>query len=542
MVTHKISTAYHPQTNGQTKVTNKAIKRILERSVRYNPKDWSKKLNDALWAFRIAYKTPTGCTPFRMVYGKVCHLPIEIEHKAYWALKQCNMDLTVVAKNRFIELNELMKLRDGAYENTRIYKERTKKWHDSRLRGMQYGVSLGLGYGVLTTCTDLAVKKSTICKEDTAYQRLDFTRKRAYSIPNTAYPTAYIRKGIPKKALAVLTIRQGHIQKPKPQARGKGKNKGKSKIAYDPKHKIPSPMKKEHPAKDGECHHCHKLGNCKRNCLYYLVELKKNKASTSGTSSIFTIELYSIPKTNSCTHICNIIQGLRGIWKLNKGALDLYVGNGNRAVVEAIWSFDLILPSGMIDMHNHVSNEHSIYTCSNKKSKRNLDYTFLWHCRLGLINKKRITKLKHDELLMSIDDESFDVCIYCISGKMAINPFTHAGERTNELLGLIHSNICGLFRTTSRECANYYVSFTNNFSRYGYVYLIKHKHEVFEMFKTFQNEVENQLGKTIKALQSDQGGEYLSQEFLDHLKSRGIISQLTPPYMPQHNGVSERRN
>ncbi|GJT37980.1 reverse transcriptase domain-containing protein [Tanacetum coccineum] len=112
-----------------------AIKRILERSVGYNPKDWSKKLNDALWAFRTAYKTPTGCTPFRLVYGKACHLPLEIEHKAHWTLKQCNMDLMLASKSRLMQLNELAELRDGAYENTRIYKERTKKWHDSRLRG-----------------------------------------------------------------------------------------------------------------------------------------------------------------------------------------------------------------------------------------------------------------------------------------------------------------------------------------------------------------------------------------------------------------------
>ncbi|GJU58718.1 reverse transcriptase domain-containing protein [Tanacetum coccineum] len=109
-VTHKLSTADHPQTNRQTEVTNRAIKRILERSVD-NPKNWSEKLDDALWAFRTAYKTPTGCTPFRLVYGKAS-----------------------AAKNRFMQLNELIELRDGAYENTWIYKERTKRWHDSRLR------------------------------------------------------------------------------------------------------------------------------------------------------------------------------------------------------------------------------------------------------------------------------------------------------------------------------------------------------------------------------------------------------------------------
>ncbi|GJT16367.1 zinc finger, CCHC-type containing protein [Tanacetum coccineum] len=202
-------------------------------------------------------------------------------------------------------------------------------------------------------------------------------------------------------------------------------------------------------------------------------------------------------------------KGLRGYQKLNKGDLDLYVGNGNSADVEAIGSFDLILPSGMIlvldnchfspsitrgvisisrlwdngfrhkfldngaisvskdnvfyfnviphdgifkiDMHNHISNERSIYTCSNKKSKHNLDFSFLWHCRLGHINKKRAVKLQHDGLLESIDDKSFDVCVSCISGKMARKPFTFASERVDDLLGIIHSDVCGPFRTTSRE-------------------------------------------------------------------------------------------
>ncbi|GKC69418.1 reverse transcriptase domain-containing protein [Tanacetum coccineum] len=82
-VTHRLSTAYHPQTSGQVEVSNRGLKRILERTVGENHASWSDKLDDALWAFRTAFKTPIGCTPYKLVYGKACHLPIELEHKAY---------------------------------------------------------------------------------------------------------------------------------------------------------------------------------------------------------------------------------------------------------------------------------------------------------------------------------------------------------------------------------------------------------------------------------------------------------------------------
>ncbi|GJW94195.1 reverse transcriptase domain-containing protein [Tanacetum coccineum] len=92
-VTHRLSTAYHPQTNRQVEVSDCGLKRILERTVDENRASWSNKLDDALWAFRTAFKTPIGCTPYKLVYEKACHLPIELEHKAYWALKHCNFDL-----------------------------------------------------------------------------------------------------------------------------------------------------------------------------------------------------------------------------------------------------------------------------------------------------------------------------------------------------------------------------------------------------------------------------------------------------------------
>ncbi|GKF00794.1 reverse transcriptase domain-containing protein, partial [Tanacetum coccineum] len=117
-VTHRLSTVYHPQTSGQVEVSNRGVKRILERTVGENRASWSDKLDDALWAFRTAYKTPIGCTPYKLVYGKACHLPIELEHKAYWALKQANFNLEIAGDHRKVQLNELNELRDHAYENS----------------------------------------------------------------------------------------------------------------------------------------------------------------------------------------------------------------------------------------------------------------------------------------------------------------------------------------------------------------------------------------------------------------------------------------
>ncbi|GJT26485.1 retrotransposon protein, putative, ty1-copia subclass [Tanacetum coccineum] len=258
-------------------------------------------------------------------------------------------------------------------------------------------------------------------------------------------------KGLPKKAETpqVMMIKGGRIKKANKKslkAKGKGKDnvKGKDNKVYIPKPKNPKPISMERPTKDDAYHHCKEVGHWKRNCLVYLAELlkKKKKVSSASSSGIFIIELFSFSNkswvfdTGCGTHICNIKQGLRIEKKLKEGSLYLYVGNGVRAQVEAIGSYDLVdngfvqcftdygisvsmnnvlyfnvIPhKGIyeIDMHDLLPTVNSIYNVSNKRVKHNLDSTYLWHCRLAHMSKKRIEKLQPDGLLKSTDEESFD--------------------------------------------------------------------------------------------------------------------------------------
>ena len=146
-------------------------------------------------------------------------------------------------------------------------------------------------------------------------------------------------------------------------------------------------------------------------------------------------------------------------------------------------------------------------------------------------------KLHADVLL-----ESLDACEPCLMGKMTKTPFSGTMERATDLLEIIHTDVCGPTSVKAHGKYRYFLTFTDDLSRYGYIYLMKHKSEAFEMFREFQSEVENHRNKKIKFVRSDRGGEYLSYEFDLHLKQCGIVSQLMPPRTPQRNGVSERCN
>ena len=190
------------------------------------------------------------------------------------------------------------------------------------------------------------------------------------------------------------------------------------------------------------------------------------------------------------------------------------------------------LMSGLF-LLNHGSSDTHVHSIEAKRCRvDNGSATYLWHCRLGHIGIKRMKKLHANGILESLDYESLDACEPCLMGKMTKTPFSGTMEQATDLLEIIHTDVCNPMSVEARGGYRYFLTFTDDLSRYGYIYLMKHKSEIVERFKEFQSEVENHRNKKIKFLRSDRGGEYLSYEFGVHLKNCGIVSQLTPPGTP----------
>ncbi|KAL0405753.1 UNVERIFIED_CONTAM: Retrovirus-related Pol polyprotein from transposon TNT 1-94, partial [Sesamum latifolium] len=180
-------------------------------------------------------------------------------------------------------------------------------------------------------------------------------------------------------------------------------------------------------------------------------------------------------------------------------------------------------------------------TAQNKRKMDNQENAQIWHARLGHISQDRIKRLVDSKSLEIDDLDHLPACESCLKGKMTKNPFVGQSTLASDLLDLIHSDICGPLNTQARGGFFYFITFTDDHSRYGYVCLMRYRLEAFGRFKG-KLEVENQNGRKINTLWSDRGGEYLSGEFLDYLKENRILSQWTPPGIPQLNGVSEKRN
>src|SRR3954469_24962794 len=387
--------------------------------------------------------------------------------------------------------------------------------------------------------------------------------------------------------------------------KGKGKNNFKKdgKEVAAPGKSVARNKSKNGPKPETECFYCKGTGHWNRNCPKYLAD--KKAGNTKGICDIHVIDVYLtstrssswVFDTGAVAHICNSQQELRNKRRLAKDEVTMRVGNGSKVDVIAVGTLPLHLPTGLVlninscylvpslsmnivsgsrlirdgysfksenngcsiymrdmfyghaplksglflmNLDRNVTHIHNVNT---KRIKVDNDSpTYLWHCRLGHIGVKRMKKLHADGLLESLDYESFDTCEPCLMGKMTKTPFFGTMERATNLLEIIHTDVCGPMSVSTRGGYRYFLTFTDDLSRYSYIYLMKHKSETFEKFKEFQNEVENHRNRKIKFLRSDRGGEYLSYEFSTHMKECGIVSQLTPAGTLQQNGVSERLN
>ena len=210
---------------------------------------------------------------------------------------------------------------------------------------------------------------------------------------------------------------------------------------------------------------------------------------------------------------------------LTKGGM--YVGKGYLA--EGLFKIN-VLPTDAIN--NNASTSASIYL---------LESSTLWHARLGHVNFRSLQRMVSLGLLPKCSMNHTSKCEICTESKYARHSYKSV-EKSNTVLGLIHSDLCDFKSTPTRGGKNYYISFIDDCSKFCYVYLINSKDEALNMFKIYKAEVENQLDKRIKILRSDRGGEYESNEFAEFCSTHGIIHQTTAPYTPMQNGVAERKN
>ncbi|GKD93972.1 retrotransposon protein, putative, ty1-copia subclass [Tanacetum coccineum] len=313
-------------------------------------------------------------------------------------------------------------------------------------------------------------------------------------------------------AAPVLTV--GHNAKKKKTSHSNWK--GKAAKGKSDKRKAESEIAPTSDPNETVCFYCNTKGNWKRSWPKYLKDLKDRKVEKDSHSESRRLKHGEL----------NLVMGIRKIMpviRIGKYELMLKSGDGYKfsfynengdilVYSNGCFMFKASPCKGIYETVECISHNGNVIL--NVGSSNKLDKSKLWHSYLGHVNKKRITQLQKDGVLESFDFKSDDVCESCLLGKMTKSPFIGSCERCEGLLDLVHTDLCGPFPYATKDGKRYYVTFTDDFSRYGYVYLIKHKSDTFEVFKRYQNEVENQLGRKIKMWKG-------KRPFLGHIKIWG---------------------
>ena len=365
---------------------------------------------------------------------------------------------------------------------------------------------------------------------------------------------------------------------------------------------------------ENACFFCKAVGHVKKQCTNYHAWRAKKGMLLSFVCS--EVNLTSVPAhtwwidSGATTHISVSMQGCLSCRKPNDSERYIYVGDGKSVEVEAIGTFRLLLKTGFyLDLKEtyvapsfrrnlvsvsvldkagyfcsfgnrqlslsfdsksigsgYLSNYDNLYlldtvasfneslhvtTRSLKRKLSSENSASLWHKRLGHVSKRRLEQLVSEGILDSLDFTDLDICVNCIKGKQT-NIRRFGANRATDVLELIHTDICGPFPTPSWNGQQSFITFIDDFFRYGYLYLIHEKSQSLDVFKNYKAEVENQLSKRIKSVRSDRGGEYYGRydgsgeqrpdPFAKFLEECGIVPQYTMPGSPTMNGVAERRN
>ncbi|KAL0434082.1 UNVERIFIED_CONTAM: hypothetical protein Slati_2742500 [Sesamum latifolium] len=211
--------------------------------------------------------------------------------------------------------------------------------------------------------------------------------------------------------------------------------------------------------------------------------------------------------TGCGAHICNNLQVLERSKKLSKNEMILRLGDGKAVAAEAMGSLSLVVSNRIrIDFKDCdfvPSMSNLIMTVQHKRKVDNHENTQIWNARLGHISKDRIRRLVDSKNLKIDNLDHLPTCESCLKGKMTKKPFVGQSAITNGLLDLVHTDDCGPLSIPARGGFSFFITFTDDHSRYGYVNLMRYKPETFERFKEYRLEVENQTNRKIKALRSD---------------------------------------
>ena len=428
--------------------------------------------------------------------------------------------------------------------------------------------------------------------------RLNYNmNKRQYSLAELL-TELQAAEGLFRQSVQVNVAEKGSSSKPKGNKKKKKAQTQKAVKAVGVQGGVKKPK--------GKCYRCKQSGHWKKDCPLpkktndtgMSLSLVTETFVAAISTSTWCVD------TGATDHVCNSMQGFQQSRMLRDGEIYVFMGDATKVAVVAVGVIHLsfgsdrilvlnnclyvpsfrrnlisvsklamdgynvcldrnvsimmnkrIICSGTLQDNLYIINpsqpalqlQHRVLnntssTSNKRKEPSSLNQTYLWHLRLGHINLRRIQRLVVDGPLGSLAVEPFPVCESCLEGKMTKRPFKAKGNRAKEVLGLVHSDLCGPMNIQARGGYEYFVTFIDDYSRYGYVYLLHRKSECFEKFKEYKAKTEKRHNKSIKSLRSDRGGEYLLGEFREYLSENGIESQLTAPGTPQQNGVAERRN